>query len=750
MSRKSEETTKGIVANKLRGILGYPTKQDESINGVTWYKEDSYKNSTDSFLEQVFKKASKSQSGDSKGTPDYIVVDKNSECIVIIECKADIKNHSRYNEVSDYIGDGYSVKPEDTQKYAIDGVLWYGSFLTYKYDVIAIAVSGQNETTLRITSYVLPKNSEKENIYLLENCGYYDGIKSIREYEKDVNIVLGRFNKKKEQILKNLRSYTLQCANFLRVNGIEDNSKAGFISAIILGLTNKESDLYKLTKKAVEDKRKAKSKVMETDLLGKSCVKKLKESLEGFGKKEDGDFIPGIWDIDEIPEGKRKSLKKFYNTLLEKNELKYTPKGTNAFFRDGETVLSSCIYSLYENVIELIEHYSGIDVMGEFYTTFLRFTKGNAKEKGIVLTPKHITSLFCDLAEHFSGRKFSENVKIIDICTGTGAFLISALERIKENIYSEPISSSVKNARYELAQRNSLIGVESDPSMYSLAYANMRFHGDGKSNLFNCSSLLKDSFFGSDSRSYTYDKNGKEIRLVNALKQFGNIDFAFINPPYSLKEDNQEKNREYAEASFPLELRGEENAEIRKKILIQKGQSELDFIASMLFYLKEGGIGIAIVPMSCAGNSGKKMRHEILKYHSLLAVMTMPSQLFFDSRVGTSTCIMVFKAHVPHNVSSSVFFGRWNDDGFKVIPHNGRKETERWEIIRNEWLLQLNPGYTQNNKIFVWKSIKLGDEALAEAYIDTDYSQLDDNDFIVALKKYALFKFMDENGLLEE
>lgn len=750
MSKKSEEITKGIVVNKLCGLLDYPKKQDEEINGITWYKEDSYKNSSDSFLENVFKKASKSQNGDSKGTPDFIVTCKASQCIVIIECKADEKNHGRFEDVLEYVGEGYSAKPEDTQKYAIDGALWYGSHLTYKYDVIAIAISGQSETTIRVTSFVLPKNSKKENIYLLENCGYYDGVKTIFEYENDVNLILGRFTKRKEQVLKNLRTYTLQCANFLRVNGIEDNSKAGFVSAIVLGLTNKESDLYRLTKKAIEDKRNSKAKVMETDLLGKTCVKKLKESLEGYGKREDGDFIPGIWDIDKIPEGKRKSLKKFYNTLLEKDELRFSPKGINSFFKDGDTVLSACVYSLYENVIELIEHYSGIDVMGEFYTTFLRFTKGNAKEKGIVLTPKHITSLFCDLAEHFSGQKMLEHHKIIDICTGTGAFLISALERIKQNIDGEHISSSVKKERYELAQKNSLIGVESDPSMFSLAYANMRFHGDGKSNLFNCSSLLKDSFFSPDSRAHTFDKNGKEIKLAKALKQFGNIDFAFINPPYSLKEDSAEKQKEYKENDFPLEYRGEIQKENRNKILIQKGQSELDFIASMLFYLKVGGIGIAIVPMSCAGNSGKNMRKEILKYHTLLAVMTMPNQLFFDSHVGTSTCIMVFKAHVPHNVDSKVFFGRWNDDGFKVIPHNGRKETELWNSIRKEWLEQVKPGYTPNDKVFVWKAIKRNEEALAEAYIETDYSKLSDDDFVVALKKYALFKYMDENGILEE
>ena len=750
MANKSEEVTKGLIANKLSTMVGYSSEQDVKLNGVTWYKENSYEGSENQIIAEVFKNASKSQSATSKGTPDFIVVKENSNCIIVIECKAEDKNHGRYTNVKEYEVAGYSNNPEDTKKYAVDGALWYASFLNDKYDVIAIAASGQNKTNLKISSFIVPKGSQKNEIKLLEDCGYFDGLKSINDYENDIDIVLGRFNKEKEEVLKKLRIYTLQCANFLRVNGIEDNSKAGFVSAIILGLTNKESELYKLTTKALEDKRKNKSKVLLDDFLGKTAVKKLKEALEGFGKKEDDDFIPGIWDIDKIPEGKRKSLRKFYNSLLEKEELKYTPKGTNNYFKDGTTVLSMCIYSLYENVVELIEHYSGIDVMGEFYTTFLRFTKGNAKEKGIVLTPKHITSFFCDLAEHFGGKKLTENSKIIDICTGTGAFLISALDRIKKNINNEKISDSEKLKKYEAAQKHSLIGVESDASMYSLAYANMRFHGDGKSNLFNCSSLLKDSYFAKDSRASTYDANGNDTKLAKALRQFGDIDFGFINPPYSLKEDKKDKEVQYRDNDFPVDMRGEAFLQARKEILLQKGQSELDFIASMLHYLKNGGIGIAIVPMSCAGNSGKSLRKEILKYHTLLAVMTMPPQLFFDSHVGTSTCIMVFKAHVPHNTEIPCFFGRWNDDGFKVIPHNGRKETQAWDNIRKQWLNQLKPGFKANNNVFVWKEIKLSDEALAEAYIETDYSKLTEEDFILNLKKYALFKYMDEQDLLGE
>ena len=64
------------------------------------------------------------------------------------------------------------------------------------------------------------------------------------------------------------------------------------------------------------------------------------------------------------------------------------PKGKDKYFSDGDTVLSCCIYSLYENVVEVLEKYSGIDIMGEFYTTFLRFTKGNANGKGYCINTK--------------------------------------------------------------------------------------------------------------------------------------------------------------------------------------------------------------------------------------------------------------------------------------------------------------------------------------------------------------------------
>lgn len=789
MGRASEETTKGLTADILREIIDYPLNQNIKVDGITWFKEDSYKGTDYNWLSDAFEKASKKQNLKNKGTPDFIVTKDKSNIIVVIECKAKTSDHSKYSNLDDYKVNGFGTS-DDTAKYAIDGALWYASFLSDKYDVIAIAVSGQTLMENRITSFVWPKNGDVSDIELLADGLLQNEMQSINKYEKDIEIVLERFAATEAEVKKELRRYTLSCANFLRSNGIEDNSKAGFVSAIILGLTNHESKLYKDAKSAIETKRSTKSKKMLSDPIGKNSVKMLKAALYGDGDELEDDYVRGIWDIDNIPKGKRTALKKFYNNLLAKDELLRAPKGENRDFLDGDTVLSRCIYSLYENVIEVFDHYKGIDIMGEFYTTFLRFTKGNAKEKGIVLTPKHITELFCDIDEYYSDEKMTEKTKVIDICCGTGAFLISSLSRIKENIWNEKISESKKKEKYSDAQTNSLIGVERDPSMYALAYANMRFHGDGKSNLFNCSSLLIDSYAPVDDSGKTYLNDNVKIPLHEALASFGDIDIAMINPPYSLDKKENSSSQNYNIISRKEEYEGKvkvlkkklsqakktkEALKIKKiqneiekqrsliekinkelentrmdEVVFSKGQDELDFVASMLHYLKVGGIGIAIVPMSCASNSGKTLRTELLQHHTLLACMTMPTQLFFDSRVGIPTCIMVFKAHVKHDENKAVFFARWKNDGFKVIPHNGRKDFGEWSSIRAEWIDQIDGTAKTNPYVWLKKKISPKDEALSEAYIETDYTQLTDGDFERTLKKYALFKYMEDNGLLEE
>lgn len=100
----------------------------------------------------------------------------------------------------------------------------------------------------------------------------------------------------------------------------------------------------------------------------------------------------------------------------------------------------------------------------------------------------------------------------------------------------------------------------------------MRFHGDGKSNLFCNSFLRKD---GEITRAY----KGKKVTLYQELtaderpwedeeerKIWKRPIVGMTNPPYSLLNEAGRKNKSDK----------------------QTGKSELDFVYSMLSYLEEG------------------------------------------------------------------------------------------------------------------------------------------------------------------
>ena len=98
----SEEKTKGLVVEKLCSLKNHPKGQNIEENNIVFYKENSYENTVDNFLKDKFSKASKSQSGKSQGTPDFVVIKRDCNTIVVIECKEDTNKHSRFDEVNEY------------------------------------------------------------------------------------------------------------------------------------------------------------------------------------------------------------------------------------------------------------------------------------------------------------------------------------------------------------------------------------------------------------------------------------------------------------------------------------------------------------------------------------------------------------------------------------------------------------------------------------------------------------------------
>lgn len=100
--------------------------------------------------------------------------------------------------------------------------------------------------------------------------------------------------------------------------------------------------------------------------------------------------------------------------------------------------------------------------------------------------------------------------------------------------------------------------------------------------------------------------------------------------------------------------------------------------------------------------------------------------------VGVNTCILVFKAHAPHSKGKKSFFGYFKNDG-RV------DKNKKWNEIKEKWL----SSYINKESIAgmsVTKEITAEDEWCAEAYMETDYSTLTEEDFVKVIRDFVAFK----------
>jgi methylase of polypeptide subunit release factors len=236
---------------------------------------------------------------------------------------------------------------------------------------------------------------------------------------------------------------------------------------------------------------------------------------------------------------------------------------------------------------------------------------------------------------------------------------------------------------------NKIVGVEYQERMMALCLANMIMR-DYQSTLY-----LGDSF-------------GEEmLKAVKEQKPTKMI----INPPYA-----------------------------------QDGYPEMGFVRRGLDQLVEGGLGVAIVPMSCAIKSDKTLKalkEEILSKHQLLATFSMPDQLFYP--VGVVTIVMLFKAHTPHEGSS--FFGYLKDDGFEITRTNGRQDQGRWTEIKDD-MLALYRNYEEKAGTSALTEVREGDEWCCEAYMKTDYSGVTPEMFKKEMVMYSIFSLKEKGEKL--
>ncbi len=586
--------------------------------------------------------ANASKKGTNKiGFPEFIITfDDLPDLVIVAECKANNTFHE-------------TASKDKPIEYAVDGALHYAKFLQKEFNVITIGISGQSQQELKVSNFFFKKNQNNyEEQKAKELLSVYDYIKISKDEENAIAI---------ENL--NITRTAIELNDLFQSYAIPEYERCTLVSAILLALQN---DGFKKSYNEYSQ-LKRKNKNEEEEILPNP--KNLAEKII--------DAVNTVLESNNIEAKRRDKILHEYRKILGYSlSINEKIKANKNKEEENNYVIRDIIHNrLEKEIYPLLKHgEKGYDILGRFYKEFIRYAPSDQKT-GLVLTPQHITELFCDIA------KLDTASIVFDPCCGTGGFLVSAMKHMLQKANTTEQKRNIK--------QNQLIGMELRSDMFCFACTNMIMAGDGKSNIYQGNCFVEE------------DK-----KIIRTLQP----NVAFLNPPYDINEDGQ-----------------------------------LEFIENACDIIQSNGICIAIAQTSCATSSDKKalvVRERLFKKHTLKAVFSMPDELF--SPVNATTCIIVFETGKPHDINQKTFFGYWKDDGFIKKKNKGRIDfNKKWNAIKEKWL----KAYKDNDEIeglSVKKAVNYNDEWCAEAYMQTDYSKLTEEDFIKTVRNFAGFKFLND------
>lgn len=499
--------------------------------------------------------------GTGKAKPEFIITfNEDHNLIIVVECKKSVKKHA-------------SEEHNHPKDYGVDGVLYYAKFLKEYYNVIAIAISGTKKETAKISTFYWQKGfdtfSELKRLnIILEPVNYLKFIRGER-----ISIAYS---------IEEIRATASIMSDKLRVAKVTANDKPIFIAGILIAL--QDSDF---------EKEYSSSNSLRS-LVNRLC-----------------DAISNVLGNTNVDQSRIDNIENTFKNVASLNHFIKTPMNEDYSLR-------WYINELDMKIKPMMNHSdSSIDALGEFYSEFIKFSNGDdGKALGIVLTPQHLTDFMCEVAG------VNKNSKVVDICAGSGSFLVTAMSKMFQN--ANP--SEILNIRM-----NGLYGIEADPHIYTLCIANMIVRRDGKSNII-------------------YGSCFDPVHIEWLKRQ--NIDIGLLNPPYSQEDHNE---LEFVEQLLSvLSVRGIAVAVVP--------------------------INCAL------GNTCKEERERLMNSHTLEAVFSLPTELFNPSAsVPPCVMVWTAKIPHPEDKKTFFGYYR-DDGFVKRKKLGRIDAFDKWKDIEKEWL----------------------------------------------------------------
>ena len=570
-----------------------------------WVKEQfhkiNFKKNKDYNVESVMsERLKKSLIGSSKtqninhtsGKPDFTI--EKYDIPIIIECKLGVDKLINLDNNGNITSNQKSI-----ETYAVNQCINYAVHMIGNglYDeVIAIGIAGSSKENVKIdVNYVY--GYDYQTVKRMNNYKTLDFIENEQSFNSFVNnCKLTKYEK--NEILADFIKILDKTGKKLNTIMNNLNFNADERSLLLSGMILSMQDIY------IGGDHKL-SGLTPNDLKGTQ----LKNQQDGTIIFNQIDDYLSTKNVEQVK--KEFLIARFHSIFSDTTKNKKVEIDTNLLkpklpLNSQESSYKQIFTYIYHNIflkIDLLPQ--NIDIIGQMYTMFLKYSLGDGKTQGIVLTPPYVTKLMGELIE------IDENSKVLDLCMGTGGFLISAMDLMIDcaNKKYGAKTTKAKN-KIEKIKSSQLFGVEIEPKMYTLASTNMILRGDGSSCL-----EIGDAF---------------EEDIQKALEKY-KATHLMLNPPYN---DNKFKN--YG----------------------------LEFVELGLSKMKKGSKGI-IITSSSAGQNENQTAKNILSKHTLIASIKMPNDLFKNADISVPTSIYVFSAKEPHNFNKTVRFIDFSNDGYK-------------------------------------------------------------------------------------
>lgn len=363
----------------------------------------------------------------------------------------------------------------------------------------------------------------------------------------------------------------------------------------------------------------------------------------------------------------------------------------NNYMKDG--VLIRQVVNVL-NEIDLTD-FQTRHAFNEIYETILKDLQ-SAGKSGEFYTPRAVTDFVVKMVDP----KIGESVA--DFACGTGGFLVSALNHMKESVEDTSSNEELKKSFY---------GVEKKSLPYLLCTTNMLLHDINEPNIIRGNSLEKN---------------------VREYEEDDKFDVILMNPPYGGTE------KKSVQQNFPTELRDSETADL--------------FMVEILYRLKQNGrVGIVLPDGFLFGTDNTKIaiKKKLMEECNLHTIIRLPGSIFAPYTPIATNLLFFDKTG---STKETWFYRMDLPEGYKAFSKTRPVELKHFSDVISWWndRKEIKDDKNDESLTDTWKSKRLSINELKGFNYDLDQCGFPVKEEIILSPQETMKKFIEKRESLEK